>query len=140
MKVIGGGAWLEEERSRKPLRIATTAGVDGVWRDYEMAFGSGETKPWASSSPGRMRRGQEADAERLAILMKALTGKGPKVVQHGRQDRNRMRQEHLDGFMRCVELADVIERGLRRWAAGRAPGSDSGASRHVAKIGTTSPI
>jgi len=84
--------------------------------------------------------GRKADAERLAILIKALTGREPRVVPHGRQDRDRMRQEHLDGLMRYVELANVIKRGLRRWGAGRAPSSDSGASRHVAKIGTTSPF
>jgi len=100
VKVIGGGAWLEEERSRKPLKIATTAGVDGIWRDYEVTFGSGETKPWASSSPGRMRRGQEGRRGEARYPHKGPNGEA-KVVPHGRQDRDRMRQEHLDGFMLC---------------------------------------
>jgi hypothetical protein len=56
---------------------------------------------------------KEADAERLAAVVKALTGRGPKVrrmkngeivVECGR--------EHLDGFKRYAELADAIAKWL----------------------------
>jgi hypothetical protein len=56
---------------------------------------------------------KEADAERLAAVVKALTGRKPKVrrmkngeivVECGR--------EHLDGFKRYAELADAIAKWL----------------------------
>jgi hypothetical protein len=40
VKVIGGGAELDEGRSgKKLLRIRITAEVDGVRREYEITFG-----------------------------------------------------------------------------------------------------
>ena len=57
--------------------------------------------------------GREADAERYSALIKALTGKEPKVIKRsdGRIDIICGR-EHLDGFMRYAELADAIEKWL----------------------------
>jgi hypothetical protein len=55
----------------------------------------------------------EADAERLAAAVEALTGKRPRthrtkggtvIVECGR--------EHLEGFKRYAELADAIENWL----------------------------
>ncbi len=57
--------------------------------------------------------GREADAGRLAAVVKAVTGKEPKirrmkdgriVIECGR--------EHLEGFKRFAEFADAIERWL----------------------------
>ncbi|MFP3200544.1 MAG: hypothetical protein RXR06_11790 [Thermoproteus sp.] len=57
--------------------------------------------------------GREADAERLSALIKALTGREPKV--------RRMKNGevvvvctggHLEGFMRYAELAEAIRRWL----------------------------
>ena len=62
-----------------------------------------------ASAPG----GREADAERLATVIKALTGKEPKVYQ--RSDGKMMiecYEGRLDGFARYAELADAVERWL----------------------------
>jgi len=115
--VLGGGAEFEESKSgRTLLRIKITAEVDGVRGDYEMTYGrrgadnaaEGRTTARADAPGGR-----EADAERLAAVIKALTGKEPRMrrksdgtieVVCGR--------EHLDGFMRYTELAEAIAKWL----------------------------
>jgi len=115
--VLGGGAQPEEGRSgRTLLRITITAEVDGVRRDYTMTFGRYGRNNAAvgyavarADAPG----GREADAERLSALIKALTGKEPRmrrmkdgtiIIECGR--------EHLEGFMRYAELAEAIARWL----------------------------
>jgi len=117
VSVLGGGAQPERSGDGKTLlRIKITAEVDGVRRDYTIAFGrygkDNEAEGYAvarADAPG----GREADAERLSALVKALTGREPKV--------RRMRdgtivikcsREHLDGFARYAELADAIRRWL----------------------------
>ncbi len=63
----------------------------------------------AAGAPG----GREEDAERLAAVIKALTGRAPRVrrmkdgtiiIECGR--------EHLEGFARFAELANAIARWL----------------------------
>jgi len=56
---------------------------------------------------------READAERLAAVIKALTGKEPWIrrMKNGRIMIVCSR-EHLDGFKRYAELADAIEKWL----------------------------
>ena len=59
--------------------------------------------------------GREADAERLSALIKALTGREPKV----RRRKNgqiviECGREHLDGFMSYRELADAIKKWLEK--------------------------
>ncbi|AKT35441.1 hypothetical protein PYWP30_01825 [Pyrobaculum sp. WP30] len=125
VKVIGGEAVEEERGGRKLLRIKITAEVsrvegehivDRVMREYTITFGRygdrNETAGFAvarADAPG----GREADAERFSALIKALTGKEPRVyrmkngaiiIMCGR--------EHLDGFRSFVELADAIARWL----------------------------
>ena len=57
--------------------------------------------------------GREADAERFSTLIKALTGREPKVY---RMKDGKVMIEcfegHLDGFKRYAELADTIEKWL----------------------------
>jgi hypothetical protein len=118
VKVIGGSAEFDEGRSgKKLLRIRISAEVDGVVRKYEITFSRREADNKAvgfavarADAPG----GREADAERLSALIKALTGREPKVyrmkngaiiIMCGR--------EHLDGFKRYAELADAIEKWLK---------------------------
>jgi len=118
VKVIGGSAKFDEGRSgKKLLRIKISAEVDGVVRKYEITFSRREADNKAvgfavarADAPG----GREADAERLSALIKALTGREPKVyrmkngaiiIMCGR--------EHLDGFKRYAELADAIEKWLK---------------------------
>jgi len=117
VKVIGGGAELEKKPDgRALLRIRITAEVDGVRRDYEVTYGRrgklnkaiGFAVARADASGGR-----EADAEGLAAVVKALTGKGPRI----RRMKNgtiiiECSRAHLDGFARYAELADTIARWL----------------------------
>ena len=58
-------------------------------------------------------RSREADAERLAALIKALTGKEPRIHKsnNGKID-VACGKEHLEGFKHYAELADVIEKWL----------------------------
>jgi hypothetical protein len=117
VKVIGGGAELEEKQDgRKLLRIWITAEVDGVRCDYEITYGRYGRKNAAigfavarADAPG----GREADAERFSALIKALTGREPRI--------RRMKDGtiviecyggHLEGLMRFAELAGVIARWL----------------------------
>ncbi len=57
--------------------------------------------------------GREADAERLAAVIKAITGKEPRI--HRMKD-GRIKivcgRKHLDGFRRYIELADAIKKWL----------------------------
>ncbi len=119
VKAMSGGAGLEESRSgRLLLRVKVVVEVNGVERKYEIVFGRyGRKKEVAgyavagADAPG----GREADAERLAAVVEALTGRKPRiyrkkngavVVVCGRQ--------HLEGFRRFKELAEAIERWLSR--------------------------
>jgi hypothetical protein len=98
------------------LRIRITAEVDGVRREYTITYGRygklnvalGRAYP-RSNAPG----GREADAERFAAVVEALTGRKPRI--------NRMKNgkimiecgsEHLEGFRRYTELAEAIARWL----------------------------
>jgi len=108
--VLGGGAQSEEGRSGKTLlRIAITAEVDGVRRDYTMAFGRYGTNNKAVSYAYA-----KADvAERFSALIKALTGEEPGVYR--RSDGTIVivcYEGHLKGFMRYAELADAIMKWL----------------------------
>jgi hypothetical protein len=126
VKVIGGGAELEESRrGKKLLRLKITAEVgrvegghivDGVAREYTITFGRygdrNETAGFAvarADAPG----GRETDAERLSALIKALTGKEPRVYRMKNGAIIIMcSREHLDGFMRYKEFAGVIKNWL----------------------------
>ncbi len=113
VKVIDGGAELEEGRDGKSnLRIKITAEVDGVVRDYTTTYGRYGKHNAAlgfayarADAPG----GGEADAERFAALIKALTGEEPKVY-HMKNGKIKIAcyEGHLEGFARYAELADTI--------------------------------
>jgi hypothetical protein len=112
VKVIDGGAVEEDRDGRKLLRIKITAEVGGVLRDYTITYSrrgaDNAVRKFAvarADAPG----GKETDVERLATVIKALTGKRPRI--------HRMKngaiiiecgKEHLDGFARYAELADSI--------------------------------
>ena len=116
VKVIDGGAVEEDRDGRKLLRIRITAEVGGVLRDYEITYGrygkdnAAVGRAYASAkAPG----GREADAERFTAVIKAITGKEPKVYQRSDGKIEIVcGGEHLDGFRRYAELADAIERWL----------------------------
>jgi hypothetical protein len=114
VKVIDGGAVEEGEGGRKLLRIRITAEVDGVRRDYEIAYRyEGNAAVGRAVAKADAPGGREEDAKRLAAVIKALTGREPKVY--------RMKDGtiiikcyggHLEGFKRFAELADAIKEWL----------------------------
>jgi hypothetical protein len=117
VKVIDGDAEPEKSESGKLLlRIRITAEVDGVRREYAITFGRygrrNATEGYATAkadAPG----GREADAERLAAVIKALTGKEPLIRRKSDGTIEIVcGRTHLEGFMRYTELADAIEKWL----------------------------
>jgi hypothetical protein len=115
VKVIGGEAVKEKQNGKTLLRIKITAEVDGVRSEYTITYSrSGDNavkgRAYARTDvPG----GRETDAERLAAVIKAITGKEPRmyrmkdgkiIIECGRS--------HLDGFARYAELADAIAKWL----------------------------
>jgi hypothetical protein len=127
VKVIGGEAVEEDRDGRKLLRIRITAEVgrvegghivDRVVREYTITFGrygaDNATLGYATAradAPG----GREEDAERFSALIKALTGREPKVYR--RCDGVVMiecYEGHLEGFMRYKELAEAIKRWMEK--------------------------
>ncbi len=117
VKVIDGGAELEMSKSgKKLLRIKITAEVDGVRREYEITYGrygkdnAAVGYAYASAeAPG----GREADAERFSALIKALTGREPRMREKGDGSIEVVcGREHLDGFARYVEPADAVAKWL----------------------------
>ena len=122
VKVIDGGAEFDKGRSgRKLLRIRITAEVDGVVRDYEIAFGRygrDNTVMGFATAKADAPGGREADAERFAAVIEALTGVKPRI--RWRSDGTIeivCGREHLEGFKRYAELADAIAKWLKE--AGR---------------------
>jgi hypothetical protein len=125
VKVTGWGAEIDEGRSgRKLLRIRITAEVgrvegehivDRVVREYTITY-SRRTDNAAvgratakADAPG----GRRADAERFSALIKALTGKEPRIIERSDGAVEVVcGSEHLDGFARYAELADVIMKWL----------------------------
>ena len=116
VKVIDGEAVEEDRGGRMLLRIKIKAEIDGVRSDYEMTYSRRKTDNAAlgfavarADAPG----GREADAERFSALVKALTGREPRVYRRsdGRID-IMCGREHLDGFARYAEFADAIRRWL----------------------------
>jgi tetratricopeptide (TPR) repeat protein len=117
VKVIGGSAEFDKSGGgKKLLRIRITAEVDGVRREYTITYGrygrrnatEGHATAKADAPDGR-----EADAERLAAVVEALTGKKPRVYRKSDGTIEIVcGREHLEGFRRYAELADAIARWL----------------------------
>jgi hypothetical protein len=125
VKVRGGEAVEEDRDGRKLLRIKITAEVgrvegehivDRVVREYTITFGRyGDRNAALGFAYARadIPGGREADAERFAAVIEALTGKEPRI--HRMKDGRIMIEcygGHLEGFMRFAELADAIEKWL----------------------------
>jgi hypothetical protein len=117
VKVLGGGAEFDKGRGNNPLlRIRITAEIDGVRREYAITFGrygkdnAAVGRAYARAEPPD---GRETDAERISALIKALTGKEPRIR---RRSDGKIEivcgREHLDGFMRYSELAKAIMKWL----------------------------
>jgi len=115
VKVIDGGAVEEDRNGRKLLRIRITAEVGGVRSEYTITYGRYGTNAALGFAVARADApgGREADAERLAAVIEALTGVKPRIrrMKDGRI-MIECGKEHLDGFARFAELAEAIVRWL----------------------------
>jgi hypothetical protein len=87
--------------------------MEGVRNDYTIIFSRyGRNKTMVATrtdAPG----GREADAERFAAVIEALTGREPRIRR--RSDGTielKCGKEHLDGLARYAELADAIKKWL----------------------------
>jgi hypothetical protein len=115
VKVRGGEAVEEKQNGKTLLRIKITAEVDGVRGEYTITFGRyGRNAVLGFAvARGDTPKDREADAERFAAVVKALTGVKPRIR---RRSDGRIElvcgRKHLDGFARFAELADDIERWL----------------------------
>jgi hypothetical protein len=123
VKVIGGEAVVEDRGSKPLLRIKITAEVgrvegehivDRVVREYTITYGrygrENTTKGIAYPSalaPG----GREEDAERLVAVIKALTGREPRIGRSKMIICNRM---HLESFRCFAEFANAIDKWLNQ--------------------------
>ena len=116
VKVINGGAVEEDRGGRKLLRIKITAEVGGARREYTITYsrlGRDKAAVRCAYARGDAPGGREADAERFSALIKALTGREPKVYQRSDDTIEIVcGREHLEGFRRFAELADAIEKWL----------------------------
>jgi len=125
VKVIGGEAVEEERGGRKLLRIRITAEVgrvegehivDRVVREYTITFsryGKLNAAVGHAAASVNAPGGSEADAKRLAAVIKALTGKEPRIRRRSDGTIEIIcGRKHLEGFKRFAELADAIERWL----------------------------
>lgn len=113
VKVIGGGAEFDVGRSDKMLlRIKITTEVDGVRSEYEITYGrySRNNAMGFAAARADAPGGKKADAERLAAVIKALTGKEPRIIERSDGTIEIIcSRAHLDGFKRYAELADTVE-------------------------------
>jgi len=105
----------ESRRGRALLRVEIAAEVDGVGCRFAVAFGrygkKGEVAGYArakADAPG----GREADAERIAAVVKALTGEEPRMYRRNGAIIIVCGRRHLEGLRRFAELADAVERWL----------------------------
>jgi hypothetical protein len=116
VKVIDGEAVEEGRDGKKLLRIRITAEVDGVMRDYVMTysrFGADNEAIGFATARADAPDGREADAERFSALIKALTGKEPRIRRRSDGTIEIVcGREHLEGFKRFAELADAIAKWL----------------------------
>ena len=127
VKVIGGGAVEEGRGGRKLLRLKIMAEVgrvkgeytivDRVLREYTITYsrrGRNNAAEGYAVARADAPDGWEADAERFSALMKALTGKRPRIRRKSDGTIELVcGRGHLDGFARFAELADAIERWLK---------------------------
>jgi hypothetical protein len=116
VKIIDGEAVEEDRGGRKLLRIKITAEIDGVRREYTITYsrlGRDKAAVGRAYARGDAPEVREADAERFSALIKALTGREPKVYQRSDDTIEIVcGREHLEGFRRFAELADAIEKWL----------------------------
>ena len=105
VRVRGGSAWLKDGR----LKIAVEAEVDGVEARCEASF----IKMKKGGVAGFVRADTAEDAERIAVVIKAVTGISPTVVRmNNGAYMLRCNEKHLKALIRYAELADYVERWI----------------------------
>jgi hypothetical protein len=126
VKVIGGEAIEEDRGGRKLLRIKIRAEVgrvegehtivDRVVREYTITFsrrGADNAALGYAVARADAPSGRKADAERFSALIKALTGREPRIIEKSDGTIEVVcGKEHLHGLKRFAELADAIEKWL----------------------------
>jgi PaRep2b protein. len=126
VKVRGGEAVEEDRGGRKLLRIKIRAEVgrvegghtvvDRVVREYTITFsrrGADNAAVGYATARADAPGGRKADAERFSALIKALTGREPRIIEKNDGTIEAVSgSAHLKGFMRYAELADAIEKWL----------------------------
>jgi hypothetical protein len=117
VKVVGWGTEFDKGRDgEKLLRIKITAEVDGVRNDYTITYsrrGARNEAVGRAYVSADAPEGRKVGAERFAAVVKALTGREPRIIE---RSNGKIEVEcgrgHLDGFKRYAELADAIEKWL----------------------------
>jgi hypothetical protein len=113
---LGGGAEFGKGKGgKKLLRIKITAEVDGVRGEYTITFGRYGRNAALGFAVARadVPGGREADAERFAAVIEALTDVKPRIRRRSDGILELVcGREHLDGFARFAELAGAIKRWL----------------------------
>jgi hypothetical protein len=111
VKVIGWSTELETSKSGKLLlRIKITAEVSDVKSEYTITYGRYERNAAKGFSVARAE-----DAKRLAAVVKAITGKEPRIIEKSNGTIEAMYgSAHLKGFMRYKELANTIKKWLEK--------------------------
>jgi len=117
VKVVGWGAEFDKGRSgKKLLRIRITAEVDGVRSDYTITYsrrGARNEAVGRAYVSADAPEDRKAGAERFAAVVKALTGREPRIIEKNDGTIEAVcGSAHLEGFMRYAELADAIARWL----------------------------
>jgi hypothetical protein len=117
VKVIDGDAEIEESRrGKKLLRIRITAEVGGVRSEYTITYsrrGANNAAVGFATARGSTPSDREADAERFAAVVEALTGRKPRIIVRSNGKIELVcGREHLEGFKRYAELTDAIEKWL----------------------------
>jgi len=110
VKVVGWSTELKESQSGKLLlKIKIAAEIDGVKSEYTTTYGRyGEDNEVKGRAYGR-----GADAERYSALIKALTGREPRIIEKNDGSIEAVcGSAHLKGFKRFAELAGAIARWL----------------------------
>mgnify|MGYP005618660637 CR=1 FL=1 len=107
VKVKEGSARLDEDGR---LRIAVTAEVDGIYTKCEISF----VKLRRGGVLGFAYAGAAEEAERIAVVVKAVTGMSP-AVAHMKNGTCVLRcsEKHLRALARYAELAGYVEKWIK---------------------------
>jgi hypothetical protein len=117
VKAVGWSAELVERQDGKTLlRIRIAAEIDGIKCYYTITYGKyrkiNAALGFATARAGAPRD-RRADAEGLAAVIKALTGKEPRIIERSDGTIEIIcSRAHLDDLKRYAELADTVERWL----------------------------